>query len=167
MAQCPQCNKPLVELTRQCPSCRADLDLLVDYVNGLKGSLQRAELLTRAGELGQAMWAYLQVLEVDPDNPAARRQVGQVANVVRQFDRTAPGRRWAQGLPFHSTGEEASRGLSQWAKGVGIVTAVALAFGFGLLCGHGLSGNGGSEVQPKKEEIRKLPNNELGPPGGS
>ena len=83
MPSCPQCNKPLTELSRQCPTCRADLDLLVHYVNGLQGSLDRAEQLTRAGELGQAVWAYLEVLEVDPDNPAARRQVGQIATVVR------------------------------------------------------------------------------------
>src|SRR6185295_10881949 len=99
MPQCPQCTKPLAELTRQCPSCRADLELLVDYVNGLQSSLERAQQLTRAGELGAAVWAYLEVLEVDPDNAAAKRQVGQVATAVRQFDKTAPGRRWAQGLP--------------------------------------------------------------------
>ncbi|HEX5270116.1 MAG TPA: hypothetical protein VFW33_06515, partial [Gemmataceae bacterium] len=33
------------------------------------------------------------VLEVDPDNAEARRQVGQVAAAVRQFDRIAVGRR--------------------------------------------------------------------------
>jgi hypothetical protein len=94
MPRCPQCNKSLPDLARRCPSCMADLDLLVDYVSHLQGGLDRAENLTRAGELGQAVWAYLEVLEVDPDNAAARRQVGQVATAVRQFDRAAPGRRW-------------------------------------------------------------------------
>src|ERR1700741_233249 len=94
MPTCPQCNKNLVELTRRCSSCQADLDLLVDYVSHLQGGLERADNLTRAGELAQAVWAYLEVLEVDPDNPTARRQVGQVATAVRQFDQTAPGRRW-------------------------------------------------------------------------
>jgi hypothetical protein len=96
MPHCPQCNRNLAELTPRCPTCQADLGLLVDYVSHLQGGLQRAENLTRAGELGQAMWAYLEVLEVDPDNPAARRQVAQVASAVRQFDQTAPGRRWLQ-----------------------------------------------------------------------
>src|SRR2546425_10143605 len=101
MLQCPQCTKPLRELVRRCPTCQADLDLLVDYVSHMQGGLERAENLTRAGELGQAVWAYLEVLEVDPGNPAARRQVGQVATAVRTFDMTAPGRRWGQGLnPF-------------------------------------------------------------------
>jgi len=99
MLQCPQCTKPLRELARRCPTCQADLELLVDYVGHLQGGLERAENLTRAGELGEAVWAYLAVLEVDPDNPAARRQVGQVATAVRQFDHVTPGRRWANGLP--------------------------------------------------------------------
>ena len=67
MPQCPQCKKPLRELVRRCPSCQADLDLLVDYVSHLNGGLERAENLTRAGELGQAFWAYMEILEVDPD----------------------------------------------------------------------------------------------------
>jgi hypothetical protein len=97
MPQCPQCNKPLIELSRQCPSCSADLDLLVEYVNELKNKLGRAEQLARTGELGQAVWAYLEILEVDPDNATARRQIAQVANAVRQFDRAkqdAPGLLW-------------------------------------------------------------------------
>src|SRR5258708_10571803 len=94
MLQCPQCTKPLRELVRRCPTCQADLDLLVDYVSHLQGGLQRAENLTRAGELGQAVWAYLEILEVDPDNGPAKRQVSQVATAVRQFDTTAPRRRW-------------------------------------------------------------------------
>src|SRR5262249_51661578 len=98
MPRCPQCNKTLVDLTRRCPSCMADLDLLVDYVSHLEGGLVRADNLTRAGELGQAVWAYMEVLEVDPDNPTARHQVSQVATAVRQFDRTAPGRRWLLGM---------------------------------------------------------------------
>src|SRR5471030_3119470 len=99
MPKCPQCTKPLREFTRRCPSCQADLDLLVDYVSHLQGGLQRAENLTKAGELGQAIWAYLEVLEVDPDNPEARKQIGQVVTAVRQFDTIIPGRRWANGLP--------------------------------------------------------------------
>jgi hypothetical protein len=99
MPNCPQCARPLREFTRRCPNCQADLDMLVDYVSHLQGGLERAENLTRAGELGQAIWAYLEVLEVDPDNPPARKQIGQVVTAVRQFDMVAPGRRWSRGLP--------------------------------------------------------------------
>jgi hypothetical protein len=99
MPNCPQCTKPLREFTRRCQSCQADLDLLVDYVSHLQGGLQRAENLTKAGELGQAIWAYLEVLEVDPDNPIARKQIGEIITAVRTFDTTMPGRRYALGLP--------------------------------------------------------------------
>jgi len=147
MPQCPQCNKPLLELTRQCPSCRADLDLLVDYVTGLKGSVGKAEQLTRAGHLGQAMWAYLEVLEVDPDNAAAREQVSQIATAVRQFDRSAPGRRWAQGLSPQGDG---GLQLAPWAKGVIVGAVVLLSFGFGYLCGGGGSWTDESEPTEQK-----------------
>ena len=89
MLQCPQCTKPLRELVRRCPTCQADLDLLVDYVSHLQGGLDRAENLVRAGELGQAVWAYLEVLEVDPDNATARRQVSQVVTAVRRAEQVA------------------------------------------------------------------------------
>jgi hypothetical protein len=129
MPQCPQCSKPLMSLARQCPSCRADLDLLVDYVTGLQDNLVRAEQLTRAGELGQAMWAYLEVLEVDPDNTAARHQVSQIATAVRQFDRTAPGRRWGSGLPVAE-----DRGAAWlWIKTLAIAMVVVFAFSLGFM----------------------------------
>src|SRR5439155_115336 len=83
-----------------------------------------------AAELGQAVWAYLEVLEVDPDNAAARRQVGQVATAVRQFDKTAPGRRWALGLPWRRRGEGTGSGLAVWVKLILIIVALMLAFGF-------------------------------------
>jgi hypothetical protein len=63
-------------------------------VENLQEGLVRADALTKQGELGEAVWAYLEVLEVDPDNATARRQVGQVVTAVRQFDKAAPGRRW-------------------------------------------------------------------------
>ncbi len=146
MPSCPQFNKPLVELTRQCPTCRADLDLLVEYVNGLQGSLYRAEQLVRAGELGLAVWAYLQVLEVDPDNPTARQQVSQVANVVRVFDRTASGRRWASGLP--PLADEAAGRLGRWLRLVLLICALLCAFSLGILAA-GMLGNG--EANPAGE----------------
>ena len=94
MFTCPHCQKSMSGLERQCPRCRTDLTLLVDYSENLETGLERAERLIRSGELGEAVWEYLQVLEVDPDNPTARRQVGLVATAVRQFDRFAPGPRW-------------------------------------------------------------------------
>jgi hypothetical protein len=98
MLTCPMCKKKLRGLEKECLNCRTDVSLLVHYVEDLREGLARAEALTRAGELGEAVWAYLAVLEVDPDNAAARRQVGQVATAVRQFDQTAPGRRWRKKL---------------------------------------------------------------------
>jgi hypothetical protein len=88
------CKKVLPDGVQQCPRCNTDLSLLTDYVGHLHDGLARAETLTRQGELGEAVWAYLDVLEVDPDNAAARRQIGRVATAVRQFDRTSSSRRW-------------------------------------------------------------------------
>jgi hypothetical protein len=95
MLTCPMCKKGVREDNRECPTCRTDLGLLVDYLSDLDGTLDKADDLTRRGELGQAVWAYLEVLEVDPDNPEAKRQIGQVATAVRQFDEVSEGRRWA------------------------------------------------------------------------
>lgn len=98
MLTCPMCKKKLRGMEKECLNCRADVSLLIHYVEDLREGLARAEALTRAGELGEAVWAYLSVLEVDPDNAQARRQVGKVATAVRQFDQTSPGRRWRKKL---------------------------------------------------------------------
>ena len=99
MPKCPQCAKPLREMSRRCPSCQADLDLLVDYVSHLHGGLERAENLSRDGQLAESVWAYLEVLETDPGNVAARAQVSRLVTAVRQFDVSSPARRHAAGLP--------------------------------------------------------------------
>jgi hypothetical protein len=155
MPQCPQCTKPLTELSRECPYCRADLDLLVAYVNGLQTGLDKAESLTRAGELDEAVWAYLSVLEVDPDNPTARRQVGRVATAVRQFDRTAPGRRWLARV----RGEEGD-GPTWLAGGLALVLVLVLVVG-AFLSGYALGNHaddpGGSRPPPPKMD-------QMGPP---
>jgi len=135
MPACPQCRKPLRELVRRCPTCQADLDLLVDYVSHLTGGLERAENLTRAGELSQAFWAYMEVLEVDPDNSVARRQVGQVVTAVRQFDRAAEGRRWLAHVR-HAPGPLAwLHRQPAWAVVAGAVGAIVLTFVLGYLLG--------------------------------
>ena len=128
MPNCPQCTKPLREIVRRCPSCQADLDLLVDYVSHLQGGLERAENLVKAGELGQAIWAYLEVLEVDPDNPQARKQIGLVVTAVRQFDTVMPGRRWANNLPPLP---RTARPWWHWLAFSSVVV-VAAAFGFAI-----------------------------------
>lgn len=94
MIKCPMCTALCEETAKECRKCKADLKLLTEYVLDLKDGLSKADALTRNGDLGEAVWAYLTVLEVDPDNATARRQVGKVVTAVRQFDRTAPARRW-------------------------------------------------------------------------
>jgi hypothetical protein len=98
MIKCPMCQVLLADDARKCKKCQTDLALLADYVTHLRDGLSQAEQFTKEGELGEAVWAYLSVLEVDPDNTTARRQVGKVATAVRQFDQTAPGRRWLKAL---------------------------------------------------------------------
>lgn len=100
----------------------------MDYVSHLHGRLEYAEKLTRDGELGRAMWAYLEVLEVDPDNAEARKQIGQIVTAVRQFDKVIPGRRWANGLPL--VPDAGPRPWWHWAI---IATAILAAFGIGFL----------------------------------
>ena len=116
MLTCPMCKKRLRGLERQCLSCKADVSLLVDYVENLREGLTQAEALTRQGELGEAVWTYLTVLEVDPDNTTARRQVGKVVTAVRQFDQTAPGRRWLKRLQKQT---RFRRWMAKWNEGEG------------------------------------------------
>jgi hypothetical protein len=143
MPNCPQCSKPLREFSRRCPSCQADLDLLVDFASSLTRGLERAETFTREGELGKAFWAYLEVLEADPDNVQARRQIGQVVTAVRQFDRVAPGRRWVSGLE--------PNGLFQpWLFLALATVLIVLAFAIGFVLGHGFptGNNDGTDKAP-------------------
>jgi hypothetical protein len=153
MPNCPQCTKPLREFARRCPSCQADLDLLVDYVSHLQGGLDRAENLVKAGELGQAIWAYLEVLEVDPDNPQARKQIGLVVTAVRQFDTVMPGRRWANNLPPLP---RITRPWWHWLVFAGgVVVALAIGFGAAKIDWH--------QFKPDPADIPfKQPNDQIG-----
>jgi hypothetical protein len=134
------CKKTLAERVRECPRCRTDLSILVSYVDELHEGLIRAEQLTRAGKLAEAVWAYLEVLEVDPENSAARKQVSQVAAAVRQFDRVAIGRRWRDRLQRHAVFR---RWMASWQEpesrvnlagtlGVIVLVVIALLFGYWL-----------------------------------
>src|SRR4051812_28743177 len=116
MIKCPMCREMLPDNARQCRKCQTDLTLLSDYTSHLRDGLSRAESSTRAGELGEAVWAYLTVLEVDPDNATARRQVGKVVTAVRQFDQTAKGRVWLKKLQKQT---RFRRWLAHWNEGDG------------------------------------------------
>jgi hypothetical protein len=143
MPTCPLCKKPLRQPVRECPGCRADLSLLADYAAQLERGLARAQELTRAGELGEAVWAYLEVLEADPEQPAARRQVGRVAAAVRHFDRAA-GRRTA--LPFWV-------GVLAW--GCVAVLAFGLGYWLGQRAGVPPAAPPGTNSRPADENRRR------------
>lgn len=118
MLTCPMCKKALADAIRHCPRCHTDLSLLVDYVEHQQEGVARAEQLTRSGQLGEAVWAYLDVLEVDPENAEARRQVGRIVTAVRQFDGAAPGRRWLERLRKRERFQRwlAGAGENNWLK---------------------------------------------------
>jgi hypothetical protein len=132
MLTCPMCKKTVPERSRTCPRCTTDLALLNDFVGSLQDGLTKAEALTREGRLGLAVWAYLEVLEVDPENPTARGQVGQVVTAVRQFDSAAPGRRWTERLRRNARFRQ---WLDTWNSQRQIRVAVAVFIGAVVLAG--------------------------------
>ncbi len=157
MIKCPMCAAISEEDARKCRKCQADLALLAEYVTHLRHGLGQAEKLTREGELGEAVWAYLAVLEVDPDNATARRQVGKVVTAVRQFDSTAPGRRWLADLRKESLwqrwfGEDG--GLLPWALAALLfITLATVSYMYGVQVGSQLpKGMLSVEEQEKKEK---------------
>jgi hypothetical protein len=93
MLSCPQCKKTHFQLLRQCPTCQADLSLLADFLAGVQNGLSGAETHLRNGELGQAVRAYLDVLEIDPENATAQSRMAEWAWAVRHFDRPPRQRR--------------------------------------------------------------------------
>ena len=86
MLTCPMCKKVLPPGTNPCSRCRADLTLLVEFMSHMDENLNKADEALKAGDLRQAVWGYLNVLETDPAHPVARKQVSEVVTAVRQFD---------------------------------------------------------------------------------
>src|SRR5262245_35930965 len=89
MLTCPLCKKVVEMPARSCPRCQADLSLLADLVTDAQKLLARAEAHRKAGELAQAVEAYLAVLDVDPTNADARAAVGPVLRGVHTAQRIA------------------------------------------------------------------------------
>jgi hypothetical protein len=150
MLTCPMCKQRLRGLEKECTRCHTDVSLLVDYVENLQDGLVRADALTKQGELGEAVWAYLEVLEVDPDNATARRQVGQVATAVRQFDKAAPGRRWFNKIRRQTRFRRWAAGMQQvgsdgggWVNGLLMFGLILVA----LICGYALGLQGPSKSE--------------------
>ncbi len=164
MPQCPQCQKPLRDLVRRCPTCQADLDLLVEYVSHLNGGLERADNLTRAGELGQAFWAYMEVLEVDPDNAPAKRQVSQVITAVRQFDQVNQGRRWLAHIRNGTPSKAPWAKLPDWAQAAIVAGMVVVAFALGYVLGFNAPIESAEDPNPDNVPGLKQDRNQLGPP---
>src|SRR5262245_29618957 len=111
MLTCPMCKKGISDPVRTCPRCRTDLSLLTDYVTDLDHGLARAERLTRQGELADAVWAYLEVLEVDPDNPTARRRP-----FVNSTARSRAGAGWSDSAGRPGSAGGCNRGRSAGAR---------------------------------------------------
>jgi hypothetical protein len=154
MLTCPMCKKRLRGLERECGNCRTNVSLLVDYVENLQEGLVRADALTKAGELGEAVWAYLEVLEVDPDNATARRQVGQVATAVRQFDMAAPGRRWLKKLRRQT---RFRRWLAHWGEDGGAPDWLGQLFWFLVVLGALVIGFFVGQYSPRPSEVPAPP----------
>jgi hypothetical protein len=106
------------------------------------------------------------VLEVDPDNATARRQVGKVVTAVRQFDQTAPGRRWAKAvhkegryrrwLASMEEGESSLSGILSWAL-------LFLIFFGGVAAAYYLGYHNGRKVPPEKMDPVETRRHDEGP----
>jgi hypothetical protein len=156
------CEKAVPEHDKVCGKCGTDVSLLVNYVDDLEEALRHADALTRRGELGDAVWKYLEVLETDPDNSVARRQVGRVATAVRQFDEKAPGRRWFKKLQKQNrwrrwmANMNTDGDLTGWLTNVFWVILVLSALVFGYLWGvtqGAKPGDGGDK--DKKTQVER------------
>lgn len=154
MPKCPMCSKELAQLARRCPTCKADLDLLVDYSSFLQGGVERAENLTRSGELGEAVWAYLEVLSIDPDNPTARRQVSKVATAVRQFDQSQA--RFSLNGSSHG-GDATTERLQFWVRTLAAALALVVVSFSSFFVGYNMNaGAPGSGVPTSNSEENRL-----------
>ena len=163
MLTCPNpvCKKSLKTLNKQCPHCRTDLTLLIDYIGNLQEGLDKAEALAHAGELGEAVWAYLEVLETDPDNGPARTQIGRVVTAVRTFDLSTPARRVAIGLPAHEA-KGFWKNLPSTERLLGGAVVLLLGFILGMMVGMVLPKPAPGEPEPTP--LKKNDNDQIGPP---
>jgi hypothetical protein len=156
------CEKAVPERDKVCGKCGTDVSLLVNYVDDLEVGLRQADSFTRRGELGDAVWKYLEVLEMDPDNAQARRQVGRVATAVRQFDEKAPGRRWFKKLQKQNrwrrfmSNMNSDGDMGGWLTNVFWIILVLSALVFGYLLGASQpahTGDGGEDKGKKAETL--------------
>ena len=92
------------------------------------------------------------MLEVDPDNAVAREQVGQVVAAVRQFDQSAPSRRWLGKLQQQTRRQRLANGGNGWDNLIWIIIVV-VALVLGLVLGHQL----GRSASPPAEGTRGGP----------
>ncbi len=137
MLKCPMCKKVLRGIEKECPFCRCDVSLLADYVQHLRDGLIQAEAYTRKGELGEAVWSYLSVLEIDPDNNTARRQIGKVVTAVRQFDLMPPARRLLRRMRFRRwMGMISEDGEGSWRSQITWFVLLVLALVLGFFIGQ-------------------------------
>lgn len=164
MLKCPMCREMLSDDARVCRKCQTDLSLLSDYTTHLRQGLAQAESSTRKGDLGEAVWAYLSVLEVDPDNATARRQVGTVVTAVRQFDQAAPGRKWAKRLEKENRFRRWMASMEEGESGVGAMlgyVVLFLLFTGSVIGAYYFGYSAGKQQAPKempKDETRLLKN---------
>ena len=81
--RCPQCKTDLEGQPAQCPRCKADLSILADTLSRVEQLRARAEESRRAGAMGAAVEAYLEMLELDPTDAEAQAAVGQTLRAMR------------------------------------------------------------------------------------
>src|SRR5437588_11912952 len=83
MLTCPACQNELAEPAAACPRCRADLTLLSAYARDVQALVDRGDALRQDGQLAPAVQAYLDALDLDPANAAARAALGPVLRALR------------------------------------------------------------------------------------
>ncbi len=96
--RCPQCKTELTARPAQCPRCKADLSLLADLIGQVESLRARATQAKSAGQIGPAIEAYLQMLEIDPTDAEAKEAVGQSVRAIRTVLKLEP--HWLTGISW-------------------------------------------------------------------